>query len=299
MLTLLVMAAGLGSRYGGLKQLDPVGPAGETVLDYSVFDAVRAGFGRVVFVIRREIEARFRALARRYEGRVPFACVFQELDGWPPVIAVAPERRKPWGTVHAVLCASRTLHSPFVVVNADDFYGARPYLALADFLQDAISESREHAMVPYRLADTLSEHGPVARGLCEVAGGWLARVEELTAIERTSGGIAARIPSGLRPLQREALVSMNVWGFTPSVFEPLDRQFGAFLAARGSHPTAELSLPEAVNAMVAAGEARVRVLEPAESWFGVTYRADVASLSERIRALVARGDYPSPLWGPA
>jgi hypothetical protein len=280
----------MGSRYGGLKQIDPVGPSGETVLDYAVFDAVRAGFGRVVFVIRRDFEALFREkIGDRYAGRVAVDYVFQSLDALPPGFTPPAGREKPWGTGHAVWCARAAIPENFAVINADDFYGADSFARLGQFL--ATARGGEFSMVGFRLANTLSEHGTVARGVCAAApDGTLRSIVEQTGIDPNAVG------PGLT-YSGEEIVSLNCWGFTPALFTGLDVQFREFLAARGTEPKAEFYLPAAVSAMIGRGEASVRVLPTQSSWFGVTYREDKPRVAAAIAALVQSGKYPARLWG--
>jgi NDP-sugar pyrophosphorylase family protein len=291
--TLLVLAAGMGSRYGGLKQLDPVGPAGETILDYAVFDAIRAGFGRVVFVIRRDFEADFRGkIGARYAGRVSVDYVFQSRDELPGGAVPPAGREKPWGTGHAVWCARGAITGPFAVVGADDFFGAEAFRQLAAFLtRPAGPPGRPHrfAMVGYRLDRTLSEHGTVSRGLCRV--GADAR---LVSIEERHGIDGAALAAG--GLRGDETVSMNCFGFTPALFAALEVQLRAFLAARGADLKAEFYLPAAVSAMIAQGEATVDVLPTGDSWFGVTNRADKPRVEAALAALVAAGVYPAKLF---
>jgi len=301
-LTLVVMAAGMGSRYGGLKQIEPVGPCGEAVVDYSVFDALRAGFSRVVFVIRRDIEAAFRdAVGRRFESRVEVRYAFQELDKVPAGFTVPTGRTKPWGTGHALLCACEVVESPCAVINADDFYGADAYRVLGDFLgrNPLPGQIEEYAMVGYALESTLSEHGTVARGVCATdAQGCLVSVEELTAIERTPDGIRHRQPDGTdRRLTGRETVSLNCWGFTLSIGAHLRRLFESFLRANPGNLKAEFYIPAAVNDLVREGCVRVKVLPTCAQWFGVTYREDRALVTQSIRRLVERGIYPARLWG--
>jgi hypothetical protein len=297
---LLVLAAGIGSRYGGLKQIDPVGPSGEVVLDYSVFDALRAGFGRVVFIIRHDIEQPFReAILSRYEGRVDASLAFQELDMLPPGFSLPPDRRKPWGTAHAVLCAAAHLREPFAAINADDFYGEDSYRVLARFLADPAARPDDYAMVGFTLSHTLSEHGTVARGICRTdADGNLIVAEELTAIEPVPGGGARnREPDGsFRSLTGEEPVSMNMWGFRPSVFEPLREEFAGFLRSNAGNLKAEFFIPPAITALIGKGRARCRVLPTSSEWFGVTYREDKPRVVESIRRLIREGRYPERLW---
>jgi hypothetical protein len=300
--TLLVLAAGLGSRYGGLKQLDPVGPGGETILDYAVFDAVRAGVGRVVFVIRRDFAAAFRAqVTAKYAGRVAVDFVFQSLDSLPAGFAPPANREKPWGTGHAVWCARETVREPFAVIGADDFFGRDAFQQLAAFLSanrksvpgpQADSrpiENRKFCMVGYRLDRTLSEHGTVSRGVCEVgADGLLRGIVERTAID------PAQLGQG--DLHADATVSMNLFGFTPAIFPALDAQLGEFLRAAGGSATREFYLPAVVSAMIARGEATVRVLPTTGEWFGVTHRDDRPRVVAALAALVQRGVYPAKLF---
>ncbi len=290
--TLVVLAAGMGSRYGGLKQIDPMGPAGETVLDYTVHDAARAGFGRVLFVIRREFAPAFRAaVGARFEGKLAVDYAFQELDDLPDGATPPPGRTKPWGTGHALWCARNALPGPFAVVNADDFYGAGSLAALGDFLRASPPDGvPTHAMVGFPLGRTLSENGAVSRGVCAVdADGWLAGIEE-------RGGIAAaEVGPGLT-YDPATPVSMNCWAFHASGFLPrLDRAWREFFAARGGEEKAEFYLPAAVDGLVRTGVARVRVLPTPDSWFGVTYREDKPRVQAALAGLVRRGVYPSPL----
>lgn len=288
-LTLVVLAAGMGSRYGGLKQVDPVGPAGETVLDYAVYDALRAGFRRVVFVIRRDFEALFREkIGARYAGRVEVDYVFQSLDALPAGRQPPSGREKPWGTGHAVWCARDAVTDNFAVINADDFYGADSFAQLAGFLTQR--RGTEFAMVGFRLANTLSEHGAVSRGVTSVdASGQLRSIVEQIGIEPKHVG-PGQTYSG------DEIVSMNCWGFTPELFPGLDARFREFLRQRGSEPKAEFYLPAAVSELIAAGQASVRVLPTESSWFGVTYREDKPRVQAALRELVAAGRYPATLW---
>ena len=294
--TLLVLAAGMGSRYGGLKQIDPIGPHGEAILDYSVFDAMRVGFGRVVFLIRHSIEDAFRAtVGARYHGRVPIDYAFQELEDLPVGFAVPEGRTKPWGTTQAVLCAAGAIDGPFAVINADDFYGAASYRALAAHLQSGTSD---FVMVGFVLRKTLSAFGSVARGICSVSeDGMLRTVVEHTKIEPEGDRAKSTQPDGsLLPLTGEELVSMNMWGFTPALFPALRADFDRFLRQSGQDLKAECYLPNSVNRLVGSGEARVRVLSSPDAWFGVTYREDRESVVARIAELVRSGAYPEQLW---
>jgi hypothetical protein len=294
------LAAGIGSRYGGLKQMEPVGPGGEAVLDYSVFDAKRAGFGKFIFVIRHAIDQDFREVfGRRFAGQVAVEYAYQELDMVPQGHYASPERKKPWGTGHAVLCAASCLDRPFAVINADDFYGAESFRVLAQFLtQSKPSTPEEYAMVGFQLDRTLSEHGTVARGLCKTdSAGLLASVEELTAIERQAAGARNKEADGsYRPLTGKEIVSMNCWGFSPGALVGLRRLFGSFLDRNQAELKAEFYLPTAVNTLIQEGQARVKVLPTSSHWFGVTYREDRAVVVDSIRSLVRAGHYPERLW---
>jgi hypothetical protein len=291
----------MGSRYGGLKQIDPVGPGGETVLDYAVYDAVRAGFDRIVFVIRRDFEAIFREkVGSRYSGRLAVDYVFQSADalpsGWTPV----PGREKPWGTGHALWCAREAIGSNFAVINADDFYGSDSFRRLGDFLgrARAAATPAEFCMVGFRLANTLSEHGTVSRGVCEVAAaGELRGIVEQTSIAPAEVGAGRRFTG-------DEIVSMNCWGFTPAVFPMLDAQLRAFLdRVAGRVPgaavdplKAEFYLPAAISTAIERREAAVTVLPTTSSWFGVTYREDKPRVTAAIAELIGAGVYPPKLF---
>ena len=293
---MLILAAGMGSRYGGLKQIDPVGPSGETIMDYSVYDALRAGFGKLVFVIRRDIEAAFReAIGARFERRLPVEYVFQELDWLPAGFTVPAGRTKPWGTGQAILAAESVIQEPFAAINADDFYGANSFRVLADHLR---SGSADHAMVGFVLRNTLSDHGSVARGVCGVdTDGYLQSVTELTKLERDGRGARYTDSTGvIQRLSGDEPVSMNFWGFTTALFPALRALFIEFLQQHGQEEKSEFYIPVAVNTLVASGQARCRVLSTPDSWFGVTYREDRPRVIESVRALVSRGDYPERLW---
>ncbi|HTJ78414.1 MAG TPA: sugar phosphate nucleotidyltransferase [Rariglobus sp.] len=294
--TLLVLAAGMGSRYGGLKQVDPVGPSGETILDYAVFDAIRAGFGRVVFVIRKEFEEAFRTqVAAKYADRVGVDYVFQSLDALPSGFTPPPAREKPWGTGHAVWCARDAVKEPFAVIGADDYFGRDAFEKLAIRLSEspkAAGGIPAFAMVGYRLANTLSENGAVSRGVCAAtADGTLQCVVEHTGIRREEVGTGPD-----KKFTGEEIVSMNCWAFTPALFDALDRQFTEFLQAKGSELKSEFYLPEAVSRQIAAGKASVKVVPTTASWFGVTYREDKPRVQAALASLVASGEYPAQLF---
>ena len=294
--TLLVMAAGMGSRYGGLKQIDPVGPSGETIIDYSIYDALRAGFGKVVFVIRRDIEQQFRELVgSRFESRLPVEYVFQELSNLPTGFSVPEGRTKPWGTGQAILAAAEVIKEPFAVINADDFYGMNSYRVLAGQLR---SETADYAMVGFMLRNTLSEHGSVARGDCQMdSEGYLQSVVELTAIEKDGAG--ARYLDDHQVEQRlsgDELVSMNMWGFRTSLFDHLLRMFIEFLKTHGAELKSEFYIPKVVGELVSTGQCRCKVLKTPDAWLGVTYREDRPFVKEGLLRLIQSGAYPEKLW---
>jgi NDP-sugar pyrophosphorylase family protein len=294
--TLLVLAAGMGSRYGGLKQLDPVGPAGETIMDYSIFDARRAGFGKVVFVIRKEIEESFKeTIGSRYDKRVHVEYVFQETSKLIPGVSLPEGRSKPWGTTHAILMAANAIHEPFGVINADDFYGASSYWLLAEHLQ---SGRADYAMVGFVLRNTLSEFGTVARGVCHVSDdGYLKDITELKSIEREGARITNIDAEGHETeLTGSEIVSMNMWGFTPAVFPQLREHFQHFLKRYGEDLKAECYLPSSVNTLIQTGRVRVKVLRSCDAWFGVTYREDHPRVVQSVKRLIEEGIYPPRLW---
>jgi UTP-glucose-1-phosphate uridylyltransferase len=294
--TLLVLAAGMGSRYGGLKQIDPVGPADETIIDYSIYDAMRAGFGKLVFVIRKDIEQQFKEIVgARFEKRIAVEYVFQELDKLPPGCSLPAGRTKPWGTTHAILMAADTIGEPFAAINADDFYGAEAYRLLAQHLT---SGTTDYAMVGFILRNTLSKFGSVARGVCRVdENNHLKSVVEMMKIEPDGGGAKNTDAAGqITKLTGEEAVSMNFWGFTPALFPQLKTQFEAFLKKSGNELKSECYIPSTVNDLVVVGQAKVKVLRTNDFWFGVTYREDRPQVVESIRQLIAQGKYPEKLW---
>ncbi|MDE3062933.1 MAG: NTP transferase domain-containing protein [Acidobacteriota bacterium] len=294
---LLVLAAGMGSRYGGLKQMDAVGPCGEAIVDYSIYDALRAGFRRVVFVLRKEIETEFRQkVGTRFEHLVEVSYVLQDLQHVPAGFHVPAGRTKPWGTTHAVLAAEGTINGPFAVINADDFYGAESYRLLAEHLRNAAAE---HALVGYVLRRTLSEYGAVARGVCAVdAHGLLRDVTEMTQIERVGTQIRNTLADGrATELTGDELVSMNLWGLRAEIFPLLRERLAAFLAAHGTELKSECYLPATVSELIGEGKAAVRVLPTPETWFGVTYQQDKPEVVASVRRLIEAGQYPERLWG--
>jgi dTDP-glucose pyrophosphorylase len=300
--TLLILAAGMGSRYGGLKQIDPMGPAGETVMDFSVFDAIRAGFGKVVFVIRRDFEQQFKEqVGARFESRIPVEYAYQAIDDLPEGFSVPEGRTKPWGTTHAMLAAADLIKEPCVMINADDFYGKEAYQVIAQHLQTApavVAGRNQYCMVGFRLGNTLSEHGSVARGVCKVdAAGSLITVTEMTKIFKTADGAENREEGQpLVPLTGDEPVSMNFWGFTPDIFPQLREAFVEFLKTSGQEQKSECYVPKVVDDLIRAGRADVKVLPTASKWFGVTYPEDKQTVVDSIKGLSDSGDYPSPLW---
>ena len=296
--TLVVMAAGMGSRFGGLKQLTPVDAQGHPIIDFSMYDARRAGFERVVFIIKHAIERQFReTIGRRMEARFDVAYVYQEPDVLPAGYRVPAGREKPWGTAHAVACCRGGVDSPFAVINADDFYGAGAFRAIYDFLA-AEHRPNEHAMVGYRLRNTVTENGAVSRGICTVENGFLTGVTERTKIEKR-GDAAVYIEDGAEhPLTGDETVSMNFWGFGPAMLDELWARFPAFLDARlGVDPLkCEYYLPMVANEVLHEGLGSVRVLECGEVWHGVTYREDLQTVTDSIAVLKQNGHYPNALW---
>ena len=295
-LTLLVLAAGIGSRYGGIKQIDGFGPNGETIMDYSLFDAVRAGFTKVVFIVREEIlEAVKEKFEHKLKGKLEVEFVIQSLDKLIPEQFKNPERVKPWGTGHAVLCAREVIHEPFVVINADDFYGKESFESVANFF--ASDTKGAHAMVGYTLKNVLSEHGSVSRGVGEAdKDGYLKSVVERTTIVVENGKIIAKEKDGDIELSPEAPTSMNFSGFHPSVFEFSQAMFLDFLKNNYQNIKAEFFIPLIVNAMIQQNKGKVKVLGGGKIWFGVTYKEDKEAVSNKIKELIKKGQYPDKLW---
>lgn len=297
--TLFILAAGMGSRYGGLKQLDGLGPNGETIMDYSVFDAMRAGFGKVVFVIRKDFEEDFRRVVlSKYADHVPCEVCFQGIDNLPEGFTRNPERTKPWGTNHAVLMAKDLIHEPFMVINADDFYGKESFEVMAKFLLDVNGEKGKYCMAGYRVGNTLSEHGTVSRGVCATDKmGYLTDVVERTAIESKDGHIVFPDENGVEmEIPFDTPVSMNMWGFTPEYFEYTEEAFKAFLKEHGQELKTEFYIPTLVNDLIKAGKATCQVLDTPAKWFGVTYADDRQMVVDKIKALVEAGVYPNKLF---
>ncbi len=296
--TLVVMAAGMGSRFGGLKQLMPVDAQGHPIIDFSMYDAYRAGFRRVVFIIKHAIEQQFmETIGRRMEQKFAVDYVFQEPDVLPEGYTVPEGREKPWGTGHAVACCRGVVDGPFAVINADDFYGAGAFQTIYDFLSEEHGAA-EHAMVGYRLRNTVTENGSVARGICTVENGFLTDVTERVKIFKR-GDAAVYVEDGREyPLTGDELVSMNFWGFAPSMLDELWARFPAFLDRQvpADPLKSEYFLPAVANAVLQEGLGRVRVLECGEIWHGVTYREDLQSVCDAIAALKQSGVYPESLW---
>jgi UTP-glucose-1-phosphate uridylyltransferase len=296
---LVVMAAGMGSRFGGVKQLSPVGPHGEILLDYAIYDAMRAGVHRVVFVIREAIRQAFEEhVLARYENRLEVAVVCQETNLLPSNFSALPERTKPWGTGHAIWCARAAVRGPFIAINADDFYGAQAIANLAAMLVS--SGDRTHAMIAYHLGQTTSEFGSVSRGICTIdAAGYLLNVEEHPKIVVSGERLLSLTQGDPQVLSSDTPVSMNCWGFQPTIFADLERTFVEFLRHNGKSLSAEFYLPKAVDVLIAEERVKVAVRPCSTPWFGLTYPEDGDRVRERLREAVRCGEYPSPLWQPA
>ncbi|MBL7184931.1 MAG: nucleotidyltransferase [Phycisphaerae bacterium] len=297
---LLVLAAGLGTRYGGLKQIDAVGPNGETIIDYSVYDALRAGFGKVVFVIRHYFEGAFREkVSSKFDGLVQTAYAYQELDACLGGFEPSMDREKPWGTGHAILVARDVVDEPFAVINADDYYGPNSFKTILGFIAAKDVSSNEYAMVGYTLRNTLSDYGAVSRGVCECDERmFLKKIVERKAIEKTEDG--ARYFGADRTehhLAGDEIVSMNLWGFQPSIFDLLQSSFDRFLRDQGDQNSSELLIPSVTDDLIKSAKATVKVLRTDDSWFGVTYRQDKSIAIRCIRQLIDEGTYPEKLWG--
>ena len=296
--TLFILAAGMGSRYGGLKQLDGLGPNGETIMDYSVFDAMRAGFGKVVFVIRKDFEEDFRNIVlSKYADHVQCEVCFQGIDNLPEGFTRNPERTKPWGTNHAVLMAKDLIKEPFMVINADDFYGKESFEVMAKFLLDVNGQEGKYCMAGYRVGNTLSEHGTVSRGVCATDKmGFLTDVVERTAIENKNGHVVYQDNGVDVEIPFETPVSMNMWGFTHEYFTYAEEAFKAFLTENSQELKAEFYIPTLVNDMIKSGKATCQVLDTTAKWFGVTYADDRQMVVDKIQALVDAGVYPNKLF---
>lgn len=296
--TLLILAAGMGSRYGGLKQLDGIGPCGETIMDYSVFDAKRAGFGKIVFVIRSNFkEDFFKRIVSRYANHIDVDVVYQEIESVPEGCTYNTERTKPWGTNHAVLMGKKVIDTPFAVINADDFYGKDSYGELAKFLIASEGRKNSYCMVGYQIGNTLSESGTVSRGVCSVEGEFLSSIVECGKIGRENGVIRYPKADGtFETLESDTPVSMNMWGFTPDYFDYSEVAFRTFLKERGNEPTSEFYIPTMINDLIVAKKITCKVLRTTSKWFGVTYAEDKQQVISKINQLIADGCYPKQLW---
>jgi choline kinase len=296
--SLVVLAAGIGSRYGSVKQLDKIGPSAETIIDYSIYDAIQSGFEKVVFVIRESIEKDFKdVFVKKLKGKIPVEYVFQELSV-PNGIKVPEERTKPWGTGHAVLMAEEKIKGPFAVINADDFYGRSAFQSMVRYYENWSPDyENDYCMVGYEIGKTLSEHGAVSRGICKVDRFHnLVEVIEQTHIEKRPQGIAFKTESGFQKIPDDAMVSMNFWGFAPSFFRYLKMGFKDFIAENATHPSAEFYIPTVVNSLVKSKRASVKILNCREQWIGMTYKQDKKKVVARIRELVDKKIYPENLW---
>jgi len=297
--TLVLLAAGMGSRYGGVKQIDGVGPGGEAIIDYSIYDALRAGFTDLCFIVRAEIKA---AVREFFTGKFPddigVTYAVQALDDLPGKFQVPAERAKPWGTAHAVFAARHVVNTPFAVVNADDFYGRDSYAKLHACLLSLDPTATDYAMVGFRLAETLSPHGSVSRGICTTdANGYLEKIVEHKTIEQLGDRIFNVWDDGSSiDLPSDSIASMNMFGFAPSVFPLIDAEFSRFLEQSGTEPKAEFYIPTLMTQLINSDQARMRVLPTSSRWFGMTYREDRESVQSQIRDYVERGDYPRKLW---
>lgn len=296
--TLLILAAGMGSRFGGLKQVEPVGPNGEAIIDYSIYDAIRAGFGKVVFIIRESFADAFKEkFDAKLKGKIEIDYVYQELDMLPKGFTLLDGREKPWGTAHAILCAKDAVKEPFCALNADDFYGRNAYKVMAQFLTNS-ENTTEYSMVGYQLRETLSDFGSVSRGICDADKyGNLQKIVETLKIEkRETAIISVEADGGETPLTGNEIASMNNWGFKPSIFDELEKRFTQFLKTEIDKPKSEMYIPSVVFDLIDDKVATVKVLEANSPWFGVTYKEDKPFVIEKINALIAKGEYPEKLW---
>ena len=296
--TLVIMAAGMGSRYGGLKQIDPMGPNGEILMEYSVFDAIRAGFGKVVFIIRKEFSELFeQQVVGKFSGRIDVAFAYQELDALPEGFSVPEGRVNPWGTGQAILSCKAVVDTPFAVQNADDYYGIEAYQVMADELMAMGAGHLDSCMVGFQLKNTLSDHGHVSRGVCEATDGYLSGIVERLKIERNSEGTVQYF-EGEQPkdMTGEEICSMNFWGFSPVFFQSLEKRFSAFLEEEGSNLKSEWLIPPIIDDMIKTGETRVKVLRSRDSWFGVTYPDDKPLVVGVLKGMHDGARYPAKLW---
>lgn len=297
--TLFVLAAGMGSRYGGLKQLDGLGPHGETIMDYSIYDAIQSGFGQVVFVIRKDFEKDFREkILSKYEGHIPVKVVFQSIDKLPEGYTCPADRTKPWGTNHAVLMGAEAIDTPFAVINADDFYGRDAFRVIAEDLMRPRDRKGDYSMVGFRVGNTMTENGSVARGVCQNKDGLLTEVVERTAIsyDKDHNIVFTDENGEVQTLDPKTPVSMNLWGFTPDYFEYSDREFRRFLDRDINTPKAEFFIPLCIDTLIKNNEATVKVLDTDSRWFGVTYAADRQGVVDKLASLHADGTYPEKMF---
>ncbi len=295
--TLLILAAGMGSRYGGIKQMDPFGPNGETIIDYSIFDAIRSGFGKVVFIIRKSFAEDFKNLFEpKLKGKIATEYVTQEMDSFIENFEIPEDRQKPWGTAHAVLCARDAIHEPFAVINADDFYGRDAFEKSVKFLNEEVS-SKKYCIIGYQLSKTISQNGSVSRGVCEVDfENNLIGIAERTKIFPEEGKIFY-IENALKvPLPPETPVSMNFWGFDPDVFDFIQKSFIEFLQQNAENPKAEFFIPIIGDSFIRKGKGKIKVIPTPSQWFGVTYKEDAPEVKENIHQLIAKGEYPAHLF---
>lgn len=296
--TLVILAAGMGSRFGGLKQVEPVGPNGEAIIDYTIFDAIRAGFGKVVFIIRENFADAFKEkFDAKLKGKIEVEYVYQELNKLPEGFALPEGREKPWGTAHAILMAKDVVAEPFCALNADDFYGKNGFQVLADYLTSSDNQS-EYAMVGYKLKNTLSDFGSVSRGICDVDENQnLVKIQEVTKIfKKDDAAVSVEADGSERPMTGEESASMNMWGFQPSIFKALETKFVDFLKAEIDKPKSEMFIPSVVFEMIQDKDASVKVLSADSPWFGVTYKEDKPVVVAKIQKLIEEGVYPEKLW---
>ncbi|MDO3640558.1 sugar phosphate nucleotidyltransferase [Mucilaginibacter sp. L3T2-6] len=297
--TLLILAAGMASRYGSMKQVDGFGPNGETIIDYSIYDAIKAGFGKVSFIIKEEFQDNFKAIFEpKLKGRIETDYVFQSFDLKPFGIEQEIERAKPWGTAHAVLSARNQVHEPFCVINADDFYGYDSFEKMAKFLTTEVSDDT-YSLIGYQIDRTLSDYGTVSRGVCKVDdSGNMVEINERTEVYfKEDGSVAYKDATGEHPLSSDTRVSMNFWGFTPAVFKQSEPMFKEFVAANAENPKSEFFIPIVADNLIKSGQASFKVIPTASKWFGVTYKEDKPIVQKSISELVANGTYPANLWG--
>ncbi|MBC8319235.1 MAG: nucleotidyltransferase [Bacteroidetes bacterium] len=295
--TLLILAAGIGSRYGGVKQMDKIGPSGESIIDYSVFDAIRAGFGKVIFVLNPKIEKDFKEVYEaRLKGKIETGYVLQEVKAVPYGVPVNTARVKPWGTGHAVLVAKNDINEPFAVINADDFYGRQAFELLGDFLSKTENDSTKYAMVGYKLKNTLSENGSVSRGVCQTKNGFLTDVVERTKITIDNDKIVYMDNGENHEIGKDSVVSMNFWGFSPLFFDQLESDFNDFMEENASDLKAEFFIPSVVNDLISNDVASIKMLKSNDQWFGVTYKEDKEITINKVADLITQGVYPANLW---